>query len=77
MTTIEKTVEIPENRHLNLDLELPSETPIGKANILLTITPTVTPKQAWANLREIAGCLKDDPAFQGNSVDIQRKMRDE
>ncbi|MDR1487093.1 MAG: hypothetical protein LBT62_03730 [Deltaproteobacteria bacterium] len=77
MKIIEKTVEIPKDRHLKLDLELPSETPLGEVNIQLTIIPTVTPEQAWANLREIAGILKDDPAFQGNSVEIQSKMRDE
>jgi hypothetical protein len=77
MTTIEKTIEIPQDRRLQLDLELPNDLPIGKANLQLTITPTVTPKQAWENLREISGCLKDDPAFQGDSVEIQRKMRDE
>jgi hypothetical protein len=31
MTTISKNIEIPENRRLQLDLELPNDIPIGTA----------------------------------------------
>ncbi|MDR2200451.1 MAG: hypothetical protein LBR53_13575 [Deltaproteobacteria bacterium] len=40
MTTFEKTIKIPENRHVNLDLEVPENVPIGDANLQVTITPT-------------------------------------
>lgn len=79
MTVINKTVEIPQDRHLRLEIELPPNMPIGDANIQITITPKIkrTPKEAWEALGKFQGILKDNPDFQGNSVDIQRKWRDE
>jgi hypothetical protein len=35
MTTIEKTVEIPENGVLNLELKVPENLPTGKQIIIL------------------------------------------
>jgi hypothetical protein len=77
MTTIEKTVEIPENRVVNLELQVPENIPIGGANIHVVITSTQEKRPTWKDLKKFEGCLKDDPAFQGDSVEIQRKMRDE
>jgi len=42
--TIEQTVEIPANRRLHLDLEIPREIPVGKAQFELKVIPFV--KQA-------------------------------
>ncbi|MDR1488106.1 MAG: hypothetical protein LBT62_09015 [Deltaproteobacteria bacterium] len=75
MTTIEKTIEIPENRRVNLELEVPENIPTGEANIQVKITPSQKKKATWNDLMKFEGCLKDEPAFQGNSVEIQRKMR--
>jgi hypothetical protein len=74
MQTIEKTVAIPENRRLTL--ELPADTPTGELHISLTITPVsnITSKQ---NIMDFWGIFKDHPAFSSDSVEIQRKMRDE
>jgi hypothetical protein len=77
MPTIEKTIKIPADRHLQIDLELPDDTPIGNANIQITITPIVPPKKISEVFKEFHGIFKDDPAFQGDPVEIQRKMRDE
>jgi hypothetical protein len=78
MTTFNKIIKIPNDRRLSLDFELPNDIPTGTANLQLTITPEEeSPKQAWDTLMEFYGCMKDEPAFQGNSVEIQRKMRDE
>jgi hypothetical protein len=75
MTTIEKTVEIPENRRLNL--ELPADTPTGEVNISLTITPIHQSNTTKPPLSSFCGILKNDPIFEGDSVEFQRKMRNE
>jgi hypothetical protein len=79
MTVINKTVEIPQDRRLRLEIELPPNMPIGEANIQITITPIDkrSPKEIWEALSKLQGVLKDSPTFQGNSVDIVRKWRDE
>ncbi|MDR2200274.1 MAG: hypothetical protein LBR53_12670 [Deltaproteobacteria bacterium] len=77
MTTFDQKIQIPENRHVSLKLHVPENVPIGEANIQVTITPVIPPKKGWDALMKFHGIFKDDPAFQGNSVDIQRKMRDE
>jgi hypothetical protein len=58
-------------------LELPSDIPVGTATLQLTITPTVKPKKSWDDLRKVVGILKDSPLFQGETVELQRKLRDE
>jgi hypothetical protein len=35
--TITQTVEIPANRRLKLDLEIPREVPIGRTNVIIQI----------------------------------------
>jgi hypothetical protein len=77
MTTIEKTVEIPENRVVNLELKVPENIPTGEANLHVTINPLQRKKVTWLDLKQFQGCLKDLPDFEGDSVEIQRKMRDE
>ncbi|MDR2199203.1 MAG: hypothetical protein LBR53_07110 [Deltaproteobacteria bacterium] len=41
MTTIDKTITIPENRRVNLEFEVPENAPIGEGNIQVTINPTL------------------------------------
>jgi hypothetical protein len=76
MTTIEKTVKIPEDRRLRLDMELPDDVPIGEVNVSVTITP-LPEKHGKRTLASFCGILKDDPLFIGDAVEFQRKMRDE
>ncbi|MDR1872999.1 MAG: DUF2281 domain-containing protein [Deltaproteobacteria bacterium] len=75
MTTILKTIEIPENRRLNL--ELPADTPTGEVNISLTITPVQHSNTTKRPLSSFCGVFKNSPTFKGDPVEIQRKMRDE
>jgi sporulation-control protein spo0M len=77
MTTIEKTIEIPENRRVNLELDLPENIPAGVANIQVTVNSLQMKKVTWKDLQKFQGCLKDFPIFEGDAVEIQRKMRDE
>lgn len=50
MTTIQKRIEIPEGRHIRLDLVLPEGFPAGQANALLFIS------RMWKlNRRPLAG----------------------
>jgi hypothetical protein len=77
MLTIEKIAEITENRLIKLELELPADTPTGEVNISLTITPVHQPDSPKRPLSSFCGIFKNDPIFQGDSVEIQRKMRDE
>jgi hypothetical protein len=39
MNTLRQPVEIPENRHLRLDLVLPGHLPVGKMEMPLVFTP--------------------------------------
>lgn len=41
MTSIQKNIEIPEGRHLRLDLTLPEGFPVGQAKVLVFISPDV------------------------------------
>jgi hypothetical protein len=74
MTTFDKIVKIPEDRHLVL--ELPSDTPTGEVNISVTITP-IKQKTTNRTLASFCGTLKNNPIFRGNAVEFQRKIRDE
>jgi hypothetical protein len=77
MPIIEKTIEVPENRRVNLELVVPDNIPTGKAKIQVTITQTRDKWPTLEDLNQYKGILKDLPIFEGNSVEIQRKMRDE
>jgi len=47
--TIGKTVEIPANRRLHLDFEVPIEIPVGKAQVELKVIPFVNKQNKSAN----------------------------
>jgi len=74
MTTIQKCLEIPEDRRLRLDLTLPEDFPAGQAKVLVFIYPNVETEPP-APLPELAGSLKDSPNFAGDPMEIQRKIR--
>jgi hypothetical protein len=76
MTTIHRTVEIPADRRLNLSLDLPDELLPGQAELYLEFLQPKT-ETTKATFADFAGCLKDDTAFAGDALEIQRKMRDE
>jgi hypothetical protein len=74
MTTIQKSVEIPEDRRVRLDLTLPEGFPAGQAKILIFISPDVETAPA-VPLPELAGSLRNSPNFSGDPMEIQRKIR--
>lgn len=37
--TMKKTVDIPDDRRIHLDLTLPADFPVGKAEMRITVTP--------------------------------------
>jgi hypothetical protein len=45
MITIDKTIKIPENRHVSLEFDAPDNIPIGEAKFKVTITPTFVKRQ--------------------------------
>ncbi|MDR1313066.1 MAG: hypothetical protein LBQ12_05065 [Deltaproteobacteria bacterium] len=75
MAIIQKFLNIPEDRRLKLDLELPRDIPSGAAKIIIVIKP-VSKKKSKRGVLDFWGIFKDHPAFQGDPVEIQRKMRD-
>jgi hypothetical protein len=72
MTTITKSIEIPQDRRLRLNLDLPDDLPIGRAELQLTITPE---KPDRPRFERLAGGLKN--VYDGDGVDLQRQWRDE
>jgi hypothetical protein len=74
MATIQKTIEIPEDRRLRLDLTLPEDFPAGKAKVRVFISPDAE-TGPLPPLSELAGSLKDSPNFSGDPMEIQRKIR--
>jgi hypothetical protein len=77
---IQQTIDIPANRHVRLDFDVPTEIPIGAVKVELSISPELKlPKMSrqMKKLMKYYGCLKNSPAFAGDSVELIRKMRDE
>jgi hypothetical protein len=78
MPTIEKTISIPANGrvHLDMELALPKELASSKAKLIIIIAP-VLPLSDPLPFSAFHGCLKDEDVFLEDSVEIQRKLRDE
>ncbi|MDR2199510.1 MAG: hypothetical protein LBR53_08675 [Deltaproteobacteria bacterium] len=78
MPTIEKIISIPANGRIHLDMELvlPQELALSNAKLCITISPVPTLTDDMP-LSAFYGCLKDEDVFMEDSVEIQRKMRDE
>jgi hypothetical protein len=75
MNAIQQTVQIPADRRLRLDFTLPDHFPVGEAKVL--VLPPESSKSAYEFIKHLAGCLADSKTFAGDSVSIQRAMRDE
>jgi hypothetical protein len=75
MNVIQQTVQIPANRRLRLEFTLPDDFPMGEAKVL--VLPPESPKNAYASIKHLAGCLADSKTFAGDSITLQRAMRDE
>jgi hypothetical protein len=87
MTTIQQTIEIPADRlvsHLHLDVPLPEKYPSGTVTVEVTLKPEKNgffskffTSKFYKYFDEFYGCLKGSEAFEGDSVEIVRQMRDE
>lgn len=80
--TFEQTVEIPADHRITV--EVPPEIPAGAARLKLSIFQSAAPQNKPAKisrqmkkLMRLYGCLKDSPAFAGDSVETIRTMREE
>jgi len=76
MDTIRKTVTIPANHKLHMDLDIPERVPAGEADVVLVISPRNGGARA-AGLGALAGCLADSPTFSRDPVRLQKELRDE
>ena len=77
MTTIQKIIDIPADHRLLLDLPLPKDIPVGRAEIQVTIIPYPEKSLKRRPFEGLAGSLKDSAIFGRDGVDLQREMRDE
>ncbi len=75
MTVIQKTIRVPEDHRITLDI--PGDIQTGDtADIVVTIT--ASPQDAGAgSILGLAGALADSKTFAGDSVALIRKIRDE
>ena len=71
MNAIQQTVQIPMDRRLQLDLTLPDDIPVGRAEMLVVISPM--PEQARANR---LGGMRDLGTMDKN-LDIKAFGREE
>ena len=79
METLKKTLTIPKNHQIHIDLTLPEHFPTGLAEILLVFSPIPSlPNKAYMkNLLKLSGSLKNSPHFGGDPLKIQKALRDE
>jgi hypothetical protein len=82
---IQQTVDIPADRStLELNLTLPEKHPSGTVTVEVSLKPekngffnNLFASKFYKNFDEFYGCLKGAEAFEGDSVDIVHRMRDE
>ncbi len=71
MTVIQKTVRVPEDHRITL--ELPGDIPAGDR---ADITVTVSSASRAASILSLAGALADSTTFSGDSAALIREIRD-
>jgi len=76
MDTIKKTVTIPEDHRLRIEVDIPPRIPAGEAEILLVISPVQRDRRR-SDLAALAGILSKSPIFSRDPVAVQRELRDE
>ena len=76
MTTLTKKITVPSDRRVLLEFTLPEDVRPGEAEIRMEIHETGHPGTP-RNVHLWAGALAGSPIFEGDPVEIQRKMRDE
>jgi hypothetical protein len=82
MMTIQQTVAVPDSRNVHFDVTLPDTLPRGPVHIFVRFvpadtSPTLENEPAPDDIDEFYGCFKGKGVWQGDSVAVIRKMRDE
>ncbi|MDR2199593.1 MAG: hypothetical protein LBR53_09105 [Deltaproteobacteria bacterium] len=79
MPTSEKIITIPANGRVRLDMELvfPKELALSDAKLRIAISSVPTLSDDDTPLSAFYGCLKNEDVFLEDSVENQRKTRDE
>jgi hypothetical protein len=75
--TLQQTVTIPADRRLRFDFEVPETLTVGEAEVKLVITPKRTPQPHRRPFEGLFGCAKGSGVWDGDGVEIIRKLRDE
>lgn len=76
MTTIQKTITIPDDHRVHIEISLPASIPVGVADMVVTISPK-RKKKPTTPLDALAGSLSDSESLAGDSVELVRQWRDE
>jgi len=77
MIKLHLKTKIPENRHLNLSLDLPSDVPPGDADIFLVVkSEAMKDNQKFLN-QQIQNALLDFPAWSDEEIKHFAQVREE
>ncbi|MDR1627878.1 MAG: hypothetical protein LBR79_03815 [Oscillospiraceae bacterium] len=75
MTVIEKSISIPVKKRMHIEFNFPQDIPPGEMNVQINITfrPNISIGEIIKKNRDN---FKDCAAFQCDSVELVRKIRD-
>ena len=68
---------ISKNHRLKIDVPVSAGIPSGKIEAIVVLFPDRLPSKKSSSIMGFCGCLKGSKTFKGDSVAIQRKLRDE
>lgn len=74
MQAVAQKWNIPKSRHLTIDL--PATVPEGPADVILVFND-FSSSEKIKEVKSLIGSLKNTNSFSGDSVILQRKLRDE
>lgn len=81
METLKKTLTVPENHKIHLDLTLPDNFPTGQVEVLLVFSNKLTSSNTGGSVNlgilKLAGTLKNSPHFGGDPMLIQKALRND
>lgn len=81
METLKQILTVPENHKIHFDVTLPENFPTGQVEVLLVFSAGIINRDKVVNtntkLLELAGSLKNSPHFSGDSLLIQKALRNE
>ncbi len=78
LETITNTLNIPKSRKITFTV--PDNIPLGQAEVILIIRPSLEEEQKISedeSLFKLSGTLKNSKTFCGDSILLQKQMRQE